>query len=172
MSVPSSWIGGNSSQVAAVREHFKAQGAQDLSLLDEMWYKSRRVDAYFVNVDVSGVTTGVYSSLELDVVSKTFKAEQFTDEMWQYFATIPFAGYPQNATTQYLASTVTDIDNVPTHCATFKTKIPGRGSTFDIVCFVLLGSQRTHTIKFRADQAKFDAHVNDINEMLGSLRYR
>ncbi|MCG7928949.1 MAG: hypothetical protein ABW104_18100 [Candidatus Thiodiazotropha sp. 6PLUC2] len=170
-SAPSSWIGGNSSQIATVKGQLRSQGSSLIKLMDELWYKSRTVDAYLTSMDVSGVKTGIASRIVFDVANREFSSEYFTSETWEALASTPLDGYPQSSSTEFLGANAPSIGGKPSNCATFVTTMPSQRFAYDVLCFVHIGQGKTHMIKFRTDGSKWDEHLNELNSILGTLRY-
>ena len=169
MNAPAGWIGGSAPQIEKVRATLPDEGVK--RLLEEIWYKARRMDVYLVNTDISGITTRTNSSISVDVIDKGFTGEMFTEEMWKALVDIEQNENP-GVQIEFLASQVKTVGNHPAHCGVFRSVLSGGGSVYDARCFVLLSAERSHAFQFKADETKAKSHLADFDAMLASLEYQ
>jgi hypothetical protein len=169
MEAPSGWIGGNYSQIQEVRD--TTQNATIKTLLGQIWFTARQIDAYLIHTDVSNVTSKTLSSINIDLVEKGFAASDFNAEMWRAFATMD-EDNAGGATTKFMESDTLKLGGRIAARGMFETTLPSGGSVYKVKCVVLLDAGRSHMFTFKADRVKALARLKDFDEMLYTLRYR
>jgi hypothetical protein len=170
MQVPGEWIGGSADQIEEVRGTI--QGESLRRLLQEMWYAARQMDAYFVNTDTRGTKARTLTSIEVNLNPKGFAPETFTEETWRALADLDQRRGGASAATQLVESREIVVGGHRAFCGLFRTTTVADGRFYSEMCFVLLGAERTHTFKFKCDEAEWPAHRQQFLAMLASLRYR
>lgn len=174
--IPGGWVGGTAEDIerilAKAGTNSAAKGGLD-EILGQMLAESKRLDAFFLDLDVTGadkLSMLRVNLLQLDL--EPFAEEAHRKSFWAEYAQALAKHVSDGSKVEVTRDRSTMTGGRKAYEATFVTTLPNGGKVYTVVHMVAYAAGHAHVFSLEADGRKFRARFADLERILGSLSYR